>query len=333
MTEPGSDATVLEVHNLTKHFPVKGGLLGATVGQVKAANNVSFSIRKGETLALVGESGSGKSTVGKVILRLLNATAGQITLHGEDITHASGRALQTARRKMQMVFQDPYASLNPRLSAAKTITEPLENFENFTARQRQQRAAELMDRVGLRHDALQRYPHEFSGGQRQRLGVARALALNPSVIVADEPVSALDVSVQAQVLNLLIRLQRELDLTYLFISHDLAVVEHISHRVAVMYLGHIVEIADKQKLFTNPQHPYTQALLSAVPIPDPRSTHKTSRIILEGDIPSPINPPAGCCFHTRCPYAESRCREQAPTMIELSSDHAAACHLRSRASD
>jgi oligopeptide/dipeptide ABC transporter ATP-binding protein len=324
-----ADVPVLEVHKLTKHFPVKGGLLGTTIGQVKAANNVSFSIRKGETLGLVGESGSGKSTVGKVIVRLLDATAGQIKLHGEDITTASGRALQAARRKMQMVFQDPYASLNPRLSAGKTITEPLENFENFSAEQRRQRATELMDRVGLRHDALERYPHEFSGGQRQRLGVARALALNPSVIVADEPVSALDVSVQAQVLNLLIRLQRELDLTYLFISHDLAVVEHISHRVAVMYLGHIVEIADKDQLFNDPQHPYTQALLSAVPIPDPKPLHKGDRIILEGDIPSPINPPTGCCFHTRCPYAESRCLTEAPAMVTVADNHTTACHLRS----
>ncbi len=322
------ETPVLEVQDLTKHFPVKGGVLGTTIGQVRAANNVSFSIRKGETLGLVGESGSGKSTVGKVIVRLLDATAGRIKLHGEDITTASGSALQAARRKMQMVFQDPYASLNPRLSAGKTITEPLENFERFSAEQRQQRAAELMDRVGLRHDALERYPHEFSGGQRQRLGVARALALNPSVIVADEPVSALDVSVQAQVLNLLIRLQRELDLTYLFISHDLAVVEHISHRVAVMYLGHIVEIADKDQLFTNPQHPYTQALLSAVPVPDPTSTHKLNRIILDGDIPSPINPPTGCCFHTRCPYAESRCLTEPPAMVDIDRNHAAACHLR-----
>lgn len=328
MSATDTPAPVLEVTDLTKHFPVKGGLLGTTIGQVRAANRVSFSIAKGETLGLVGESGSGKSTVGKVVVRLLDATAGRINLHGEDITKVKGRALQQARRKMQMVFQDPYASLNPRLSAGKTIMEPLENYENISAEQRHQRAAELMDRVGLRHDALERYPHEFSGGQRQRLGVARALALNPSVIVADEPVSALDVSVQAQVLNLLIRLQRELDLTYLFISHDLAVVEHISHRVAVMYLGHIVEIADKASLFAQPQHPYTEALLSAVPVPDPTSTLKTERIILQGDIPSPINPPSGCCFHTRCPYAESRCQTEVPPMIEIAPGHNAACHLR-----
>lgn len=319
---------VLEVTDLTKHFPVKGGLLGTTVGKVQAANRVSFTIAKGETLGLVGESGSGKSTVGKVVVRLLDATSGNIKLHGEDITNARGRDLHEARRKMQMVFQDPYASLNPRLSAGRTIMEPLENYENISAAQRYERATELMDRVGLRHDALDRYPHEFSGGQRQRLGVARALALNPSIIVADEPVSALDVSVQAQVLNLLIRLQRELDLTYLFISHDLAVVEHISHRVAVMYLGHIVEIAEKNSLFAQPQHPYTEALLSAVPIPDPASEIKNERIILQGDIPSPINPPSGCCFHTRCPYAESRCQSEEPPMIEIAQDHFAACHLR-----
>jgi len=327
----GADNTqppVLEVTDLTKHFPVKGGLLGTTVGKVQAANQVSFTIGKGETLGLVGESGSGKSTVGKVVVRLLKATSGSVRLHGKDITSASGGELQEARRKMQMVFQDPYASLNPRLSAGKTIMEPLENYENFTESQRHERAAELMDRVGLRHEALERYPHEFSGGQRQRLGVARALALNPSVIVADEPVSALDVSVQAQVLNLLIRLQNELNLTYLFISHDLAVVEHISHRVAVMYLGHIVEIADKTRLFTQPQHPYTEALLSAVPIPDPASDKKTERIILQGDIPSPINPPTGCCFHTRCPYAESKCKTETPKMIEVANDHYTACHFR-----
>jgi oligopeptide/dipeptide ABC transporter ATP-binding protein len=289
---------------------------------------VSFAINKGETLGLVGESGSGKSTVGKVVLRLLEATDGQIKLHGEDITAVSGDRLRETRKQMQMVFQDPYASLNPRLSAGETITEPLENYQGITKAERLARASELIDRVGLRQDALQRYPHEFSGGQRQRLGVARALALNPSVIVADEPVSALDVSVQAQVLNLLIRLQKELDLTYLFISHDLAVVEHISHRVAVMYLGHIVELADKESLFSQARHPYTEALLSAVPVPDPESTRKHQRIILKGDIPSPINPPSGCCFHTRCPYAEPRCSEEVPLLKTVSTGHRVACHLR-----
>jgi oligopeptide/dipeptide ABC transporter ATP-binding protein len=296
---------VLNVENLTKHFPVRSGFLGRTVAQVRAVDGVSLHIRQGETLGLVGESGSGKSTVGKAVLRLLDPTAGRIHLHGEDITQISGEALRDARRKMQMIFQDPYASLNPRLTIGDIIMEPLENFEKLSAAQRRGRAGDLLDRVGLRREALKRYPHEFSGGQRQRVGVARALALNPSLIVADEPVSALDVSVQAQVLNLLVRLQREFNLAYLFISHDLGVVEHISHRVAVMYLGQ---------------------LLSAVPIPDP--TRKRKRIILPGDVPSPINPPSGCRFHTRCPYAEARCKVEIPVMRDLSSGHSVACHLR-----
>jgi oligopeptide/dipeptide ABC transporter ATP-binding protein len=317
---------VLAVENLTKHFPVRSGFFGRTVAQVRAVDGVSLHIRRGETLGLVGESGSGKSTVGKAVLRLLDSTSGRIHLHGEDITQLSGQGLRDARRKMQMIFQDPYASLNPRLKTSDIITEPLENFEKLSGKQRRERAAELLDRVGLRREALKRYPHEFSGGQRQRLGVARALALNPSLIVADEPVSALDVSVQAQVLNLLIRLQREFNLAYLFISHDLGVVEHISHRVAVMYLGQLVEVADKETLFTDARHPYTEALLSAVPIPDP--TYKRKRIILSGDVPSPINPPSGCRFHTRCPYAEARCKVEIPAMRELSPGHSVACHLR-----
>jgi peptide/nickel transport system ATP-binding protein len=327
-TKTDAAAPVLEVNNLVKHFPVTSNFLGRTVGQVRAVEDVSFAIEKGQTLGLVGESGSGKTTVGKVVLRLLDATDGQVKLHGQDITHVSGQELRNTRRKMQMVFQDPYASLNPRLSAGETIMEPLENYENFSKAQRLDRAGELLERVGLRQDALKRYPHEFSGGQRQRLGVARALALNPSLIVADEPVSALDVSVQAQVLNLLIRLQKEFDLTYLFVSHDLAVVEHISHRVAVMYLGHIVELADKNSLFSAPSHPYTEALLSAVPEPDPESDKKKKRIILSGDIPSPINPPSGCCFHTRCPVAEERCRREVPLLKPISPSHQVACHLR-----
>ncbi|UCH48874.1 MAG: dipeptide ABC transporter ATP-binding protein [Betaproteobacteria bacterium] len=317
---------VLDVEDLTKHFPVRKGFLGRTVAQVRAVDGVSLHIRQGETLGLVGESGSGKSTVGKSVLRLLDPTGGRIHLHGEDITQVSGEALRDARRKMQMIFQDPYASLNPRLTIGDIIMEPLENFEKFSRTQRRERASDLLDRVGLRHEALKRYPHEFSGGQRQRVGVARALALNPSLIVADEPVSALDVSVQAQVLNLLVRLQREFNLAYLFISHDLGVVEHISHRVAVMYLGQLVEVADKETLFTNAQHPYTEALLSAVPIPDP--TRKRKRIILPGDVPSPINPPSGCRFHTRCPYAEPRCKAEIPAMRELSPGHSVGCNLR-----
>ncbi len=322
-----SDApVVLAVENLTKHFPVRSGLFGRTVAQVRAVDGVSLHIRQGETLGLVGESGSGKSTVGKAVLRLLEPTAGRIHLHGEDITRLSGQALRGARRKMQMIFQDPYASLNPRLSTGDIIMEPLQNFEKLSRAQLRERVGELLDRVGLSREAVKRYPHEFSGGQRQRLGVARALALNPSLIVADEPVSALDVSVQAQVLNLLIRLQREFKLAYLFISHDLGVVEHISHRVAVMYLGQIVEVADKETLFADAQHPYTEALLSAVPIPDP--TQKRDRIILTGDVPSPISPPSGCRFHTRCPYAEARCKVEIPVMRELRPGHSVACHLR-----
>ena len=326
MTETINTSPVLEVKGLTKHFPVRSGLLGRTVGQVQAVDGVNFSIRKGETLGLVGESGSGKSTVGKAVLRLYDVTAGRVFLQGDDITQLSGGALREARRRMQMVFQDPYASLNPRLTVGKVITEPLENFDALPKGDRLEHAAQLLDRVGLRREALIRYPHEFSGGQRQRLGVARALALNPSLIVADEPVSALDVSVQAQVLNLLIRLQKELNLAYLFISHDLAVVEHISHRVAVMYLGTLVEVAEKKQLFDNPTHPYTEALLSAVPVPDP--SVKRNRIILKGDIPSPIDPPKGCRFHTRCPYVEDRCRNEVPQLRQIEVGHAVACHLR-----
>jgi oligopeptide/dipeptide ABC transporter ATP-binding protein len=314
------------VDGLTKHFPVHGGVLGRVTGQVRAVDGVSFAIGKGETLGLVGESGSGKSTVGKVVLRLLEATRGSVVLNGEDITHARGPALRRARQTMQMVFQDPYASLNPRLSAGATIMEPLENFRELKRAERQREAGDLLERVGLRREALVRYPHEFSGGQRQRLGIARALALNPSLIVADEPVSALDVSVQAQVLNLLMRLQKELELAYLFISHDLGVVEHISHRVAVMYLGQLVEVADRASLFASPRHPYTEALLSAVPMARPGA--RRERIILRGDIPSPINPPPGCRFHTRCPYAEARCRAEIPATREVAPGHLVACHLR-----
>ena len=268
---------VLQVEDLKKHFPVRG-LLGLSKAKVYAVDGVSFSIRRGETLGLVGESGSGKSTVGKAVLRLLEPTAGTIKLNGADITYLSGEALRETRREMQTVFQDPYASLNPRLPVGKILSEPLENYGTKTAAERRETILALLDRVGLRAEAIVRYPHEFSGGQRQRLGVARALALNPSLIVADEPVSALDVSVQAQVLNLLMDLQDELNLTYLFISHDLAVVEHISHRVAVMYLGRIVELADTQALFAKPEHPYTEALLSAVPVPRPQNQASASRV-------------------------------------------------------
>jgi len=318
--------TVLEISGLKKYFPVHRGVLARVVGQVKAVDGVSFTIDQGEILCLVGESGCGKSTVGRAIARLLEPTEGRITLRGQDITHLDQGAMRPHRRELQIVFQDPYSSLNPRLTAGEIIGEPLRNYGIAAGRAKRERVAQLLERVGLRPDAMIRYPYEFSGGQRQRLGIARALALNPSLIVADEPVSALDVSVQAQVLNLLIDLQEELHIAYLFISHDLAVVEHIGHRIAVMYLGRIVELADKETLFTKPLHPYTEALLAAAPVPDPRA--RREKMIIEGDVPSPINPPKGCHFHTRCPYAEARCRTLEPRLREVAPKHWAACHLR-----
>jgi oligopeptide/dipeptide ABC transporter ATP-binding protein len=322
MTSP-----VLEVENLKKHFPVQRGLLRRTVAAVKAVDGVSFSIAPGETLCLVGESGCGKSTVGKLALRLIEPTAGSIRLNGEEVTGLSPRAMRPYRRRVQMVFQDPYASLNPRLKAGEIVGEPLENYSEASGSEQEQKIAALFEKVGLRPDAMRRYPFEFSGGQRQRLGIARALALNPDVIVADEPVSALDVSVQAQVLNLLMDLQEELGLAYLFVSHDLGVVEHIGHRIAVMYLGEIVELASKDALFAEPLHPYTRALIAAAPLPDPRA--RRERIVLEGDVPSPMNPPAGCRFHTRCPFAFDRCRVEAPA-LKPSGDggRLVACHLQ-----
>jgi oligopeptide/dipeptide ABC transporter ATP-binding protein len=318
--------TVLEVEGLAKHFPILRGLLRREVARVKAVDGVSFSVREGETLCLVGESGCGKSTVGKLILRLMAPSAGRIVLEGTDVTGLDESAVRVHRRHVQMIFQDPYASLNPRLTAGTIVGEPLENFEAIPAAEREARVAALLERVGLRTDALRRYPFEFSGGQRQRLGIARALAVNPSLIVADEPVSALDVSVQAQVLNLLMDLQEEFGLAYLFISHDLGVVEHIGHRVAVMYLGEIVELADKDDLFAAPLHPYTEALIAAAPVPDPRA--RRERLVIEGDVPSPINPPPGCRFNTRCPFAFARCRSEAPLLREVAPKHHVACHLR-----
>jgi oligopeptide/dipeptide ABC transporter ATP-binding protein len=317
---------VLEVRRLKKHFPVQRGVLGRRAGTVYAVDGVSFSLQPGETLALVGESGCGKSTIGKMILKLIDPTAGEIYLNGERVDQLSRGAMRPYRSVLQVVFQDPYSSLNPRLRAKDIVAEPLRNFARLDEEAITARVAELFEQVGLREDQMVRFPHEFSGGQRQRLVIARALSVSPKVIVCDEPVSALDVSVQAQVINLLADLQQKHGVAYVFIAHDLAVVEHISHRVAVMYLGRIVELAPKQSLFSNPKHPYTEALLSAVPVPDPAA--RSRRIILQGEMPSPMNPPSGCHFHTRCPYAEARCRVEVPLMREVQPGHFAACHLR-----
>ncbi len=321
----GSRAPVLEVVDLKKHFPVKKGVLRRTVGHVYAVDGVSFCVREGETLGLVGESGCGKSTVARTVLRLTEPTAGTIKLDGRDITHLSKAALRPYRREMQIIFQDPFASLNPRMSAGDIVGEPLEVHGLARRKEKTDRVAALFEQVGLSPTQMKSFPHEFSGGQRQRVSIARALALSPKLIVADEPVSALDVSIQAQVINLMMDLQREKKLSYLFIAHGLAVVEHISHRVAVMYLGKIVEYTDKKTLFLNPLHPYTQALLSAVPVPNPRL--KRSRRHLEGDVPSPMNPPPGCPFHTRCPYTQERCRSESPRLQEVGPGHAVSCHL------
>ncbi len=317
---------VLEVEGLKKHFPVRKGLLRRTVGQVHAVDGVSFTINEGETLGLVGESGCGKSTVGRTIMRLVEPTAGTIRLGGTDITGLSRAAMRPYRREMQIIFQDPYSSLNPRLPVGRIVEEPLFIHGIGTAREREERVAAIFERVGLRAAQMKNYPHEFSGGQRQRIGIARALTLDPKLIIGDEPVSALDVSIQAQVINLLMDLQREKRLSYLFVAHDLAVVKHISHRIAVMYLGRIVECADTRTLFTDPRHPYTEALLSAVPVPNPRL--KRRKTIVQGDVPSPIRPPPGCHFHTRCPYAEERCRVEAPALRTVAPGHEVACHLR-----
>jgi oligopeptide/dipeptide ABC transporter ATP-binding protein len=322
---------LLEVKDLKKHFPIKGGVLRKTVGQVYAVDGVSFTLRPGETLGLVGESGCGKSTLGRTIIRLYEPTSGDMRFQGHDIATAEGRGLLPVRRDMGMIFQDPYASLNPRMTVSQIIEAPMEVHKKGVKSERKDRIAELLEVVGLRAKMANRYPHEFSGGQRQRIGIARALILQPKLVIADEPVSALDVSIQAQVINLMMKLKDQFKLTYIFIAHDLAVVEHISTTVAVMYLGHIMEKASSKTLYANPKHPYTQALISAIPIADPKKRKKPGdKQTLQGDIPSPITPPSGCVFHTRCPLAEERCRTEVPALRDIGEngeEHLAACHL------
>ncbi len=324
-----AEQALLELKDVKKYFPVKAGVLKRTVGYVKAVDGINFSIKKGETLGLVGESGCGKSPTGRTILRLLEATEGEIYFEGENILDYDRNKMRSLRRQMQIIFQDPYASLNPRMTVANIIGEPLKIHKLVNSKkERDERVAELLNKVGLQREHMKRYPHEFSGGQRQRIGVARALALNPKLIICDEPVSALDVSIQAQVINLMEELQEEFNLTYLFIAHDLSVVKHISDRIAVMYLGKIVELADKRELFQNTLHPYTRSLLSAIPVADP--TYEKERIILEGDVPSPVDPPSGCRFHPRCPEAIDICSEVEPEFKEYEEGHWAACHVTDR---
>ena len=318
---------LLKVENLKKYFPIMRGIIRRKVGDVKAVDGVTFDIYEGETLGLVGESGCGKSTTGRVILQLYPVTSGEITFMGQELTNLSSEEMRKIRPKMQMIFQDPHASLNPRMTVGSIISEPLDEHSVVRGRAKRERVEELLELVGLSHFHASRYPHEFSGGQRQRIGIARALALNPKFIICDEPIAALDVSIQAQVVNLLEDLQGEFGLTYLFISHDLSMIRHIAQRVAVMYLGRIMELAYQSELYNNPLHPYTQALLSAVPTPDPTIEEKRVRIILEGDVPSPAYPPPGCPFNTRCPIAEDICSQEIPEWRELQPEHWVACHL------
>lgn len=317
---------LVRVENLSKHFPIKGGLFSREVASVKAVSDVTLEIKKGETLGLVGESGCGKSTLGRCVIRLLEPTSGKIFFKGKDVTKTKGEELRALRRSMQIIFQDPYASLNPRMTVGSIIAEPLQIHNLFDSKKdREDRVKQLLETVGLRPEAINRYPHEFSGGQRQRIGIARALAVDPEFIVCDEPVSALDVSIQAQVVNLLMDLQQKLGLTYLFIAHDLKVVEHISTRVAVMYLGRVAELATSDDLYHHPSHPYTQALLSAIPVPDPKPKNKGARVILQGDVPSPINPPSGCYFHPRCQKVGEGCKDFRPDLRQTRPDHFTAC--------
>jgi len=320
--------TLLDVQNLFMHFPLTQGIIiQRKVGAVQAVDGISFSVKRGETLGLVGESGCGKSTTGRAILQLYKPTSGQVVFNGRDLTKLDGGEMRKMRRYLQMIFQDPYASLNPRMTVGSIIAEPMQIHNLVSRDQRNRRVQELLETVGLNPYFANRYPHEFSGGQRQRIGVARALAASPDFIVCDEPVSALDVSIQAQIVNLLEDLQQQFNLTYLFIAHDLSVVKHISDRIAVMYLGKIVELAERDSLYADPLHPYTKALLSAVPIPDPVIEKRRERIILTGDVPSPINPPSGCHFHTRCPYAMPVCKEIDPIFADQGGGHFVACHL------
>ena len=318
---------LLEVKNLVKHFPVRGGVFSRVRAHVRAVDGISFDIEESETLGLVGESGCGKSTAGRTILRLLEPTSGEIKFRGTNIVGLEREKMRLLRREMQIIFQDPYASLNPRMTVGSIVGEPLTIHKIAKGKERDEKVAAILEKVGLRPEHMRRYPHEFSGGQRQRIGIARALALNPKLIIADEPVSALDVSIQAQVINLLEDLQEEFGIAYLVISHDLSVVQHICDRIAVMYLGEIVEVAGADELVMSPRHPYSEALLSAVPVPDPSASNKKKRIILRGDVPSPVNPPSGCRFHTRCPYKEDKCSVEAPPLRVISGGHLTACHF------